>query len=221
MAHEQRINSIDEKYVNLGKLGYTIGSTVETCKKAFCWATIRFDLRLVTASRQTVPGIVATTSGHLKSVNSQWIGLDRSFKDPFDRRFFYLLVFVFVFLSPSSNADMFSSCWCGLLSFNGFCKSVSSHFRLLRIGWQLTFSFRFLSSTILLVEICLIGKTNYDFFPCCFFLFFIFDKPFDVALRTFFDDSSMLFSLAVQTARSNEKLHQLFEVSSNIRMKAF
>ena len=36
VAHEQRINSIDEKYVNLGKLGYTIGSTVETCKKAFC-----------------------------------------------------------------------------------------------------------------------------------------------------------------------------------------
>ena len=33
---ERRKNSIDEKYVNLGKLGYTIGSTVETCKKAFC-----------------------------------------------------------------------------------------------------------------------------------------------------------------------------------------
>jgi hypothetical protein len=32
--------------------------------------------------------------------------------------------------------------------------------------------------------------------------FFIFDKPFDVALRTFVDDSSMLFSLTVQTARS-------------------
>ena len=74
-----------------------------------------------------------------------------------------------------------------------FCKSVSSHFRLLRIGWQLTFSFRFLSSTILLVEICLISKTNYDFFPCSFFLFFIFDL--------------------VQIARSNEKQkHQLCEV---------
>ena len=31
VAHEQRINSIDEKYVNLGKLGYTIGSTDQTC----------------------------------------------------------------------------------------------------------------------------------------------------------------------------------------------
>jgi hypothetical protein len=31
LAHEQRINSVDEKYVNLGKLGYTIGSTGQTC----------------------------------------------------------------------------------------------------------------------------------------------------------------------------------------------
>jgi hypothetical protein len=54
---------------------------------------------------------------------------------------------------------------------------------------------KILSSTILLVEICLISNTNYDFFPCSFFLFFIFDL--------------------VQTARSNEKQHQLFEVSSH------
>jgi hypothetical protein len=31
LAHEQRINSVDEKYVNLGNLGYTIGSTGQTC----------------------------------------------------------------------------------------------------------------------------------------------------------------------------------------------
>ena len=32
----------------------------------------------------TVPGIVASSSGHLKKVNFQWVGLDRSYKNPFD-----------------------------------------------------------------------------------------------------------------------------------------
>ncbi len=43
----------------------------------------------------------------------------------------------------------------------------------------------------------------YDFFPCCFLLFFIFDKPFDVALRTVFEDSSA-FQFLVQTGRKME-----------------
>ena len=32
----------------------------------------------------TAPGIVASSSGHLKKVNFQWVGLDRSYKNPFD-----------------------------------------------------------------------------------------------------------------------------------------
>lgn len=60
-----------------------------------------------------------------------------------------------------------------------------------------------MSLTILLEEICLISNINYDFFPCWFLLFFIFDKPFDVALRTVFEDSSA-FQFLVQTGRKME-----------------
>ena len=82
------------------------------------------------------------------------------------------------------------------------------YFRLLRIWWQFIFIFflkfvKILSLTILLEEICLISNINYDFFPCCFLLFFIFDKPFDVALRTVFEDSSA-FQFLVQTGRKME-----------------
>ena len=81
-----------------------------------------------------------------------------------------------------------------IIHFYFFCKSEGeeqiSHFRLLRIWWQLTFIFRFSLKICQIIvldnftsRICLIRNTH-DFIPCLFLLFFIFEKPFDVALLT-------------------------------------
>lgn len=116
--------------------------------------------------------IVASSSGHLKKVNFQWVGLDRSYKNLFDinSRFFYLLGFVLFY--HRDHQTLVFSCWCcGLFSFNGFCKSVREESR--RVNFPLpatpdmmTIHFSFflkicqnqfvLSLTILLEEICLI-----------------------------------------------------------------
>ena len=83
------------------------------------------------------------------------------------------------------------------------------YFRLLRIWWQFLFYFflKICQNLVLdnFIRRNLLDYSNiyYDFFPCCFLLFFIFDKPFDVALRTVFEDSSA-FQFLVQTGRKME-----------------
>ena len=159
----------------------------------------------------TVPGIVASSSGHLKKVNFQWVGLDRSYKNPFDIADSSICWFLFFIIEFKRWCFHVDAADCSVSTVFAKVQEKSKFPILPATPDMMTIHFYFF------LKICqnlvldnfirrnLLDYSNiyYDFFPCCFLLFFIFDKPFDVALRTVFEDSSA-FQFLVQTGRKME-----------------